>query len=71
MSLVGFWAGVFVAAFAAFAVISALIAVKGIGEIRVLFDHLEQGASSREAAARRAAGPARPAGGGRPPSDAR
>lgn len=40
MSLEAFWAIVFFAAFAAFAVISALIAVKGIGEIRALFDHL-------------------------------
>lgn len=40
MSLEVFWECVFVAAFAAFAIISALIAVKGIGEIRVLFDHL-------------------------------
>jgi hypothetical protein len=56
MSLDAFWAIVFFAAFAAFAIISALIAVKGVGEIRVLFDHLERGASSRAAAeARRAA----------------
>ena len=40
MSLDAFWEIVFVAAFAAFAIISALIAVRGIGEIRVLFDHL-------------------------------
>jgi hypothetical protein len=38
-----FWAVVFFGAFAAFTVISALIAVKGVGEIRVLFDHLESG----------------------------
>jgi hypothetical protein len=50
MSFEAFWAIVFFTAFAAFALISALIAVKGIGEIRVLFDHLERGASSREAA---------------------
>ena len=69
MSLEAFWAIVFFTAFAAFAIISALIAVKGIGEIRVLFDHLEKGASSREAAqARRAArgeGDERPVDGGR------
>lgn len=38
-----FWAIVFFGAFAAFTVISALIAVKGVGEIRELFDHLESG----------------------------
>jgi hypothetical protein len=41
MSLELFWAVVFLCAFAAFVVISILIAVKGVGEIRVLFDHLD------------------------------
>jgi len=43
MSATSFWAVVFYGAFALFAVISALIAVKGIGEIRTLFDHLRGG----------------------------
>ncbi len=43
MSAQAFWAGVFYSALAAFTVISALIAVKGIGEIRALFDHLRRG----------------------------
>ncbi|HVO09401.1 MAG TPA: hypothetical protein VMX54_01495 [Vicinamibacteria bacterium] len=43
MSAGGFWAAVFYAALAAFAAISALIAVKGVGEIRDLFDHLRGG----------------------------
>ncbi len=34
------WAAVFFGSLAAFAVISALIAVKGVGEIRELFVHL-------------------------------
>ena len=41
MSGHAFWAVVFFSAFAAFTVISALIAVKGIAEIRALFHHLE------------------------------
>ena len=43
MSASSLWAVVFYAALAAFTVISALIAVKGIGEIRTLFDHLRGG----------------------------
>jgi hypothetical protein len=42
VSAAAFWAIVFYAAFAAFALISALIAVKGVGEIRALFDHLRR-----------------------------
>ena len=41
MSAHTFWAVVFFGAFAAFTIISALIAVKGVAEIRELFDHLE------------------------------
>jgi hypothetical protein len=41
VSLEAFWAVVFFSAFAAFVVISVLIAVKGVGEIRVLFEHLD------------------------------
>ncbi len=41
MSAYAFWAFVFFFAFAAFTVVSAVIAVKGVGEIRVLFRHLE------------------------------
>ena len=37
------WGIVFLFAFSAFCVISALIAVKGIGEIRELFAALEKG----------------------------
>jgi hypothetical protein len=43
VSLVGFWAVVFFSAFAAFVAVSALIAVKGTGEIRELFRHLDPG----------------------------
>jgi len=43
----GFWAVVFFGAFAAFALISVLIAVKGFGEIGVLFRHLESGRAMR------------------------
>lgn len=43
MTLIAFWAVVFFGALGAFAVISALIAVKGVGEIRELFRHLERG----------------------------
>jgi hypothetical protein len=42
MSLEVFWAVVFFSAFAAFVVISILIAVNGVGEIHVLFDHLDR-----------------------------
>jgi hypothetical protein len=41
VSLAAFWGGVFFSAFAVFVVISVLIAVKGVGELRVLFDHLD------------------------------
>ena len=40
------------AAFAAFTLISALIAVKGVGEIRELFRHLEGAGGRRRTAAR-------------------
>ncbi|MGE5126999.1 MAG: hypothetical protein ACM3PV_11960 [Betaproteobacteria bacterium] len=43
MSWVSLWAVVFFGALAAFAVISALIAVMGLGEIRALFAHLAAG----------------------------
>ncbi len=43
MSAQAFWAVVFYAAFAAFTLISGLIAVKGVGEIRALFEHLRRG----------------------------
>ena len=42
MSWSGFWLLTFVAAFAAFALISLLIAVRGVGEIRELFRALEE-----------------------------
>lgn len=42
MSWSGFWLLIFVAAFAAFALISLLIAVRGVGEIRELFRALEE-----------------------------
>ena len=48
MSAHAFWAFVFFFAFAAFTVVSALIAVKGVGEIRALFRHLEAGRGSSE-----------------------
>jgi len=38
-----FWAVVFVAAFAGFAIVSGLIAVKGLSEIRELLELLKQG----------------------------
>ena len=45
MSWLAFWTLVFFVTFAAFAIISALIAIKGIDEIRALFAEL---AASRE-----------------------
>lgn len=47
MSAHGFWAVVFFGAFAAFVLISVLIAVKGLGEIGELFRHLERGRAGR------------------------
>jgi hypothetical protein len=38
-----FWAGVFFASLAGFAIVSALIAVKGVSEIRELLDSLKHG----------------------------
>jgi len=43
VSWINLWAVVFFGALAAFGVISALIAVKGVGEIRELFAHLLAG----------------------------
>ena len=43
MSWINLWAVVFFGALAAFAIISALIAVRGVGEIRELFAHLAAG----------------------------
>jgi hypothetical protein len=43
MSWNNLWAVVFFSALAGFAVISALIAVMGVGEIRELFAHLAAG----------------------------
>jgi hypothetical protein len=42
MSWSAFWLGAFVAAFSAFAVISLVIAVRGLSEIRELFAALEE-----------------------------
>ena len=53
MSGHAFWAVVFFSAFAAFTVISALIAVKGIAEIRALFHHLEGEQKGADADGRR------------------
>ncbi len=41
MSATAFWAAVFYFAFGAFALVSALIAVRGVEEIRALFRHLD------------------------------
>jgi hypothetical protein len=41
-----FWAIVFWFAFGAFTLVSALIAVKGVGEVRALFRHLDAGQRS-------------------------
>jgi len=43
-----FWLAVFVVTFAAFSGLSALIAVKGVGEIRELFAGLELVRARRE-----------------------
>jgi uncharacterized membrane protein len=43
-----FWLAVFVVTFASFSGLSALIAVKGVGEIRELFDELEIARARRE-----------------------
>jgi hypothetical protein len=43
VSAQAFWAVVFFSAFAAFTVVSALIAVKGVAELRALFRHLAAG----------------------------
>lgn len=48
MSWPGFWTAVFVVTFASFSALSALIAVKGVGEIRELFDELEAERVRRE-----------------------
>ena len=48
MSWSGFWTVVFAVTFASFAALSALIAVKGVGEIRELFDELETARARRE-----------------------
>jgi hypothetical protein len=48
MSWLAFWTLVFFVTFAAFAIISALIAIKGTGEIRELFAGLESQRERRE-----------------------
>jgi hypothetical protein len=42
MSWVPFWLATFVVAFLAFSLISLVIAVRGVGEIRELFSALEE-----------------------------
>ncbi len=49
MSWPEFWWAVFVVTFASFSGLSALIAVKGVGEIRELFGELEAARARREA----------------------
>jgi hypothetical protein len=41
MSWLGLWTAVFFAALGAFAVVSALVAVRGWGEVRALFEELD------------------------------
>jgi uncharacterized membrane protein len=48
MTWAAFWLAVFVVSFASFSGLSALIALKGVGEIRELFHELEIARARRE-----------------------